>query len=96
MVMVEHNTSEAGGGDEPLGLDPFVMLAFVHESFDGLRAADLTMFDDDWLAHLVGACDSVAARRRPPGGPRSSRRVPQRRSRSGADAERPGRPPDPR
>jgi len=62
MVMVEHNTSEAGGGDEPLGLDPFVMLAFVHEPFDGLRAADLTMLDDDWLAHLVGACDSVATR----------------------------------
>ena len=62
MVMVERETSEQGGGEEPSGLDPVVMLSFVHESFDGLREADLTVLDDDWLAHLVRACDSVATR----------------------------------
>lgn len=43
-------------------LDPFVMLAFVHEALDNLDRADLGTLDDDWLAHLVHACDRVVTR----------------------------------
>lgn len=61
MVMIECDASETGGGDEPLGLDPFVMLAFVHESFDGLRAADLARVEPQRRADALQAALEAAA-----------------------------------
>ena len=59
MVMLDEQPALGG---ESFRVDPFVQLAFVHESLDDLASADLAQLDDEWLAQLVVSIERVKVR----------------------------------